>query len=66
MNDDDHGADHLFVVRLRAEQDEGRTRWRGSVEHVPSGRRLFFADLTNLTDFIALRAAHRPPTPPDP
>jgi hypothetical protein len=47
---------HLFIVRLWRES--GRTspgQWRGSVEHVPSGRRLYFVSLSDLADFITLR-----------
>ena len=47
---------HLFVVRLWRES--GHTvlgQWRGSVEHVPSGRRLYFVSLSDLADFITLR-----------
>lgn len=47
---------HLFVVRIwqeaRAEQPPV---WRGMVEHVPFGRRMYFTALNDLSDFIALR-----------
>jgi hypothetical protein len=56
MNDAAPVPEHLFVVRLRSEGDDDRERWRGYVEHIPSGRRLHFADLVDLMDFIALRA----------
>jgi hypothetical protein len=29
--------------------------WRGSVEHVPSGQRLYFTSLADLNDFIHWR-----------
>ena len=47
---------HLFIVRLWHEPGQAATSpWRGSVEHVPSGQRLYFVSLSDLSDFIALR-----------
>ncbi len=48
--------EHLFVVRMRHEPGAGPApgQWRGSVEHVASGQRLYFVALGDLTDFIAL------------
>jgi hypothetical protein len=55
------GADrhqHLFIVRLWQEPGrQGSGQWRGSVEHVPSGLRLYYSALADLTDFITLRLA---------
>lgn len=48
--------EHLFIVRLW--QESGREEsgaWRGLVEHVQSGQRLYFTTLADLNDFIALR-----------
>lgn len=48
---------HLFVVRLWSEAAEKtRLPLRGSVEHIPSGQRLYFTSLNDLSDFIALKA----------
>ena len=46
---------HLFVVRLWQEPSRAAPpgQWRGSVEHVPSGERLHFAALGDLTGFIS-------------
>jgi len=30
-------------------------QWRGCIDHVASGRRLFFANLAEIIDFISLR-----------
>lgn len=47
---------HLFIVRIWYESPQlARPPWRGSVEHVPSGQRLYFASLGDLNDFITLR-----------
>ncbi len=47
---------HLFVVRVWQEQSRLLPdQWRGSVEHVASGQRLYFASLGDLTNFIAFR-----------
>jgi hypothetical protein len=48
---------HLFIVRVWR---EGRCRdgaWRGSAQHVTSGRSIVSADLDELTDFIRVRLA---------
>jgi hypothetical protein len=65
MNAAGSGSDHLFVVRLRSEEIDDGVGWRGYVEHVPSGRHLYFADLVDLTDFITLRAGERRASPPE-
>ncbi len=50
--------DHLFIVRLWREAAEPPAwPWRGSVEHVPSGQRLHFSTLADLTDFMTWRLA---------
>jgi hypothetical protein len=56
-------APHLFVVRIWYEPSRrAGKQWRGSVEHVPSGQRLYFASLGDLTDFITLRLNGKPAT----
>jgi len=47
---------HLFIVRMWHEPSRGHGgQWRGSVDHVPSGQRLYFAAIGDLSDFITLR-----------
>jgi len=65
MNDAASGSEHLFVVRLRSESIDDGERWRGYVEHVSSGRRLYFADFATLKDFLTLRAGKRRASPPE-
>jgi hypothetical protein len=49
-------TEHLFIVRVWQEPSQSApAHWRGSVEHVPSGQRVYFESLNDLTDFIALR-----------
>jgi hypothetical protein len=49
-------AEHLFIVRMWQEPSQTvTTHWRGYVEHVPSGQRLYFTSLTDLNDFIGQR-----------
>jgi len=44
----------LFVVRFWAEAAP-QPQWRGSVEHIPTGQKLYFVSMRDLTDFIALQ-----------
>lgn len=56
-------SEQLFVVRCWHEQAAGRAgQWRGSVVHVTSGHRRYFANLADLAEFIMLQrnAAERP------
>ncbi len=56
MADSPQRSEHLFIVRIWQEASQTLAGpWRGSVEHVPSAQRLYFASLNDLTDFIALR-----------
>ena len=49
-------AEHLFIVRMWQEPSQAVTvHWRGYVDHVPSGQRLYFTSLTDLNDFISQR-----------
>ncbi|MBN2549325.1 MAG: hypothetical protein JXB15_09215 [Anaerolineales bacterium] len=43
----------LFIVRIWNPSSQIPDAWRGSVEHVPSGQRLYFTTLADLNDFIA-------------
>ena len=55
-------AEHLFIVRLWQEPSQlAAAHWRGYVEHVSSGQRLYFTSLADLNDFIGQRLA-RPTT----
>ncbi len=46
---------HMFIVRVWYEPDPASPgQWRGLVEHVPSGQRMYFVSLADMTDFIAL------------
>jgi hypothetical protein len=56
MNETVGRREHRFVVRVWLEPgQEASGQWRGAVEHVGSGQRLYFASLGDLNDFIALR-----------
>jgi hypothetical protein len=42
-----------FVVRMwRAEGSEGAAAWRGSVQEIRSGKRLFVTGTRDIADFI--------------
>jgi hypothetical protein len=58
---------HLFIVRFWREdsQVEPGGQWRGSVEHVPSGRRVHFVSLDVLNEFITSQLNDEVPTEPD-
>jgi hypothetical protein len=47
-------SQHLFIVRVWCEpsDQEPPGQWRGSVEHIPSGQRIYFANLLDLTRFM--------------
>ena len=46
---------HLFIVRMWSETDSADSaQWRGSVEHVASGRKFYFTSVRDMNDFIAL------------
>ena len=50
---EDHTAS--FIVRIWRERGEGLTasqEWRGAIEHVQSGRRTFFRDLSAIANFM--------------
>jgi len=49
-------SDQLFVVRMWYEPSDSQAgQWRGSIMHVGSGARWYFAELGELNDFIRLR-----------
>ena len=48
-------SQHLYIVRIWFETTRSdRQKWRGLIEHVPTGRKLYFTSLANLVDFISL------------
>src|SRR6188768_1735483 len=50
---EDHTAS--FIVRIWRERGEGLTasqEWRGAIEHVQSGQRIFFRDLSAIANFM--------------
>ena len=49
-------SQHLFIVRIWFETGtEPDPIWRGSVEHIPSGERQYFVQLSSLVEFIRFR-----------
>ncbi|MBN2149535.1 MAG: hypothetical protein JW726_19260 [Anaerolineales bacterium] len=65
MNDTTPRPQHLFLVRFWSEaQNISPAHWRGSVEHVSSGQKIYFTSLSDLNDFMTLRLnASAQPTP---
>lgn len=58
-------SQHLFVIRLWSETDQmPQAPLRGSVEHIPSGQKLYFTSLNDLSDFITLKASVQTQTIP--
>jgi hypothetical protein len=48
-------TEHLFIVRIWQETGQpAGAAWRGQVEHAPSRRRMYFSNLRDLDDFIAM------------
>ena len=59
-------SEHRFMVHIWMESaGAGEGQMRGSVDHVGSGRRLYFASLGDLSDFIRLRITEPPPVAAD-
>lgn len=49
-------SEHLFIVRMwREDARGGQGQWRGSVDHVASGHKHYFANTSDLVEFITLR-----------
>ena len=47
---------HVFIVRIWRETRESEHSapvWRGTIEHVPSGKRRYVKSLDEINDFIA-------------
>jgi hypothetical protein len=41
-----------FVLRFQSETTAGEARWRGSIEHVPSGEIIAFMDFETMLHFL--------------
>lgn len=47
---------HPFIVKVWLEEsveESSRAIWRGYITHVPSGKKRYFADLDDITAFVA-------------
>lgn len=55
MDDQDQRVEHVFLVRMWLERGGGEAQWRGSVQHVGSGRRMFVGSPGEVGDFISLQ-----------
>lgn len=61
MSDSPFRPQHLFIVRLWSEASQPTiSEWRGSVEHIQSGRKFYFTSLGDLNDFISFRLRQEP------
>ncbi len=49
--------EHAFLVRTwrEAGETDASAQWRGSVEHLPSKKRLYFRDFADLCAFIRMQ-----------
>lgn len=43
---------HTFIIRIWREADDGASIWRGSVECVQSGERVYFQELGHLKELL--------------
>lgn len=70
-----HRRDHLFIVRIWLEPGAevrptpasgqlDEMGWRGSVQHVRSGERIYFRRLADLNEFMRSQVSRRLATPP--
>ncbi len=49
-------TEHLFITRVWCEESRDSTgQWRGSVTHVNSEKKLYFANMADLMAFIMVR-----------
>lgn len=55
----------LFIVRIWLVDDQTSRQWRGSVEYIPAGQKLYFTSLRDLNDFISLQIACNAPMQPN-
>lgn len=55
-------TEHVFIVRIWHEAGQAAgAAWRGQVEHAPSRQRMYFSNLRDLDDFIAIHVARSEP-----
>jgi hypothetical protein len=53
MHHDKRPREQVFLVRMWAIQtSDKRHAWRGSVQHVASGRKLYISGLADLVEFV--------------
>ncbi len=51
-------VNHLFIIRIWQEVGETAvSEWRGTIEHIPTQKRMSITGLTDLNDFISWRLA---------
>jgi hypothetical protein len=55
MDASDSRNQSLFIVRIWKESGRDKEAWRGSVEHIATGQRLYFTSLNDLNDFIQFK-----------
>ena len=53
--DQDRRVEHVFLVRMWLERGATESQWRGSVQHVASGRRLFVGSPGEVSEFISVQ-----------
>ncbi|HEY5093480.1 MAG TPA: hypothetical protein VII69_00020 [Candidatus Eremiobacteraceae bacterium] len=54
MSDDKGPSDQVFLVRMwPAQPTATRHTWRGSVQHVATGRKLYISGLADVIEFIS-------------
>jgi hypothetical protein len=55
---DEKRVNHLFIIRIWQEVGETAvSEWRGTVEHIPTHKRMPITSLSDLNDFISWRLA---------
>ena len=65
MTDSPASTRHVFMVRVWEEASADQpTQWRGSVEHVRSGRTVYFIDFHDVQAFILGVLRGTDPNPP--
>jgi hypothetical protein len=52
---DEQRTEHVFLVRMWQERGADDTAWRGSVQHVATGKRLFIGSPGEAADFMSLQ-----------
>jgi hypothetical protein len=52
---------HSFMIRIWLERDSlknSRSEWRGWIDHVPSGKRRYFREFSEVSEFILACTSH--------